>query len=94
MECLLFVKHTLSQLFIIDEILDYRIVVSKFTEYGFIGWQLGKIKFVWVIKPLIGEEYFRFASFMDFIMLRNCTSPILKEMKSFDFLMTDVSCSL
>ena len=46
---------------IIIEVFVKRNVVSKFTEEGF-----GKIKFVWDIRPLIGKEFFRFASFIGF----------------------------
>ena len=53
------------------------------------------------------KRYFCFASFIgfdkksrvvapsrNFIMSRNCTSANLNKMKSFAFLITDVSCSL
>ena len=55
-QCLLFVKPTFSQFLIIDEVFVKRIVVSKLTEKLSLAGQLGKIKFLWVIKPLIGKE--------------------------------------
>ena len=58
-----------------------------------------KIKLVWVVKPLLGEETLRFASFIgveksvqgnssprNFIMSRKCTFPNMKGIRSFDFL--------
>ena len=107
LQCLLLVKHTLSASPLSKKVFLYRVDDCKFTENGFIRKPFGKIKLVRIVKPLIGEESFRFANLIsfekriqsccstkNFLISRNSTSPIMQNIKSSAFVINDVSCSL
>ena len=59
-------KTHLFQLIIINKVFFLRIVVFKFIEKDIILWQFGKMKFVWVVIVLIGEESLLFALLIGF----------------------------